>query len=571
MDSSPENSTQKRSISAWLLAALLTAALLLRILPVNYGAPEPGYFAADEIDSVSRAIKMCQGDLMPIHFGKPTLYNSMLAVTYGGRFLFQHVFSGVTRAGFERAFFLQPFSFYLLARIISIAASAAALLLLLHLLQNASPSARMAALLILGAAPTSVWFGHVAKEDALATFCAFAAFAAALAAVKASASRAIWISFSLSCFFAGLAISTKYNCVFVLAFPFIAAFQMPFAHRSLLRAALLLAALSAAGYALGTPYAILHPITLIKGTLHSTVAAQITGSFNLLAYDANHGPAFVARIFWRELGIFILPVTAALIFLLFRRSPGAWLSAIPCALYLAMLLVSGQLDYQYVIVLTPILAWIAGTCIDNTSNVRLRRGLIALVAAGALLHTWGLVRQTCEYLGGDTRLVAAQQLPAYTEASHKPHKPLLIASGYYFHYYPAIAFDSETYRELLETSRQSGEEGGYFAHAEKYADEDPRPQYRTAFLPMMTRFNRTPEGQRVFLPQSISLNLADYAGRYSLVIVPESTFQILDAHAPELEPLNHFLCQIRSLPLVARVSPIPWKLAGPEVWIYKAP
>jgi hypothetical protein len=552
------------------MVLLLAGGILARLLPLEYGNPEPGYFSSDEIDSVSRALKIGTGDLMPLHFNKPTLYPGAVAGAFGLRFLWEKAARGASSADFERAFFLRPFPFYRAARLVSIAASVAALALVALALRKRGPAAVAAGCAVLALAPSSVYYGHVAKEDALTALAVLTACLASVGALRAGVAPRRRVAL-LACAgaAAGLAVSAKYNAFFALLFPLVAAWRARRDLRLWPAVAAVLAA-AAAGFVAGTPYAVLHPVAFVRGTLDSAVASQVAGGYNILSYAGNRGPLFAGRILWREFGIALPGVVAATVLLCARRPGVAAVILVPCGVYLAALCASSQLDYQYAILLTPVLAFATGLAVEGAWPPAWRRAaLVAAVGSVALalpFHAVRAARQACEFLGGDTRLEAARWL----RARGVPPKPLLIASGFYFHYYPAIAFDPPTYQRLLDATNASGATGGYFARAREHAAADPRMLFSADFLDIRTGFRRE-NGHRVFEPQPFPPDPAAYRGRHSLVIIPQRTMDTLAANAPELAPLNAFLAGLAALPELAEFAPMPWRSAGPRITIHDAP
>lgn len=568
-----------------LLVFAFVAAALFRFLPINYGDPQPGYFSSDEIDAVSRALKMGTGDLLPIHANKPTFYNAVLAGCYGVQFVASKALHGAGRKDFEKKFFMSPFGFYRLARGVSIAASVGLLVLVLAMLRGVHPCARLLSALLLGLAPSSVYYGHVAKEDALAAFLTFASFTASSKAFLPQGrpgnadTGSRWIR--VSALFAGLAISTKYNCFFCVAFPAIAWWIATPPGRPRLRASTLLVSLIAIGFAIGTPYAVLHPVRFVERTLGSAVASQVTGAYNILAYAGNRGPVFALAILWREFGVALPVAVAGLGCLATGFRAQRWLVLVPTAVYLATLCLSSQLDYQYVIVISPVIIYGAAQGFSDLAAAThsLRASVIrwSLLVAGSLvilacsMHLLRVTRQTAEFLGGDTRLVAGKWLVAEATRRDLRTKPMLIASGYYYHYYPGISFDAETYRQLHQYARSTGTEGDYFCKAEQYLGNSTGPQFPARFLDIRTGFRRDPNAELRFEPQAFSLSISDYSGKHSLVVLPAHTLRLLEKPVSGLQPLQEFVGYLAALPDVKTFDPVPWRLAGPKIRIVQGP
>ena len=577
-----------------LLVLVLVLSVAVRVIPVNYGHPAPAAFSSDEVDSISRALKMAQGDLMPLHASKPTFYNAVVGATLGVHFAIEKLAHGATREEFERAFFLEPFPLYRTARLVSVAASCALLILLLVSLRRSSLPARLWAVAIVGLGPSSVYYGYVAKEDALAALLVFAAFWLALESAAALGRRALWLNMAAAAA-AGLAVSTKYNCFFAALFPLLAPLPgLP--RRTRLAAAVAAGAVVGAAFCMGTPFAILHPTEFVNRALGSAVARQVAGSFAYIHNLGKTGPAFVGELLWVELSLNAGAVGWALWETARGRTgiPRAMLFG-PLGLYGAALLVSSQLDYQYAVLLSPIFAFAVARACDTPCDTRPRgaiRGAMAVATfAACLWNVFGpdaksVLRRTVAYTRTDPRVEAAKQIDGYLnilrsevapardlstlKAIPTTDRPLLIASPFYFRYYPPLAFDTATYEHLRDQARASGGEGGYFERAAKYAAEDTRTTVPARFLEIKTSFHRLPDGMREFDPQPFPLDPTGYDGRYSMVIVPGNTRRILDLNLPELAPLNRLLRHLTAGRKLAEFG-TRGEGAGPTIELFEAP
>ena len=562
---------------------LLFFATLVRILPVCYDAPEGGLFSSDEIDSVARALKFATGDLLPIHANKPTHYVELLALAYGAQYCTEKLLLGTTREDFEKRYFLSPFLFYASARYMSVAFAVSTLALLLWSLRRHGLGAQLLAVVIMAFASSSVKYAHIAKEDSVATFWTFAALASALEALAARTANMPWRVIRQWVLFgsvaAGLAVSTKYNCFFAPLFPLFAAYDIWRNARVADRRPALVLCLTAVGaiaggFVFGTPGVVIFPKRFVQATLASDIVSEVGHGLASLQYAEKYGLAFFGHIWFAELGIAWVGVAIAGWLFLSQAKLLRLIVGIPVGLYLITLLVAGHLDYQYVIVITPIAAWITGhemTARALTPRGRVTRLLVmACLALGLLQNGWRVARRTAEYLGGDTRIVAARWLENYaTENPSFRNKPLLIVAPYYYRYHPAVAFTPATYARLLEQARKEGREGGYFERAFRYSSQNPRPQFDAEFLNIRWHFRRQPDGRREFLPQPFSLDVASHLDKYAAICIPEATMLYLKFNPPEASEVVSFIRQITTLPLMAEFHPRPWRLAGPSVWIYK--
>jgi hypothetical protein len=566
------------------LFILLFFGTLVRIVPIGYDAPVGGLFSSDEIDAVSRAVKFASGDLLPIHANKPTHYAEALAVAYGAQYAVEHLLLGTTREDFERRFFLNPFLFYVSARFVTAGFSIATLSLLLWALRRHGLGAQLLAVAILAFASSSVKYSHIAKEDALAQFWTFAAFAATLEMLAAkrreqwqAAKR--WLLAASAA--AGLAVSTKYNCFVAPLFPLIGLYilreeLLNRGRHELLRWLSFWCVATGAGFIVGTPGALFMPSRFIRATLASDIVSEVGHGLASLPYAEKYGWRFFAHIWDAEFGLAWIGILLATGLFVERARGLRLLLGLPIGVYLMTLLVAGHLDYQYAIIVTPVAAWmVAHEMTARAGQFKgrvVRLAVLAFLAIGLVENVYRVSRRTAEYLGGDTRIVAARWLEQ--SAAREPglaSKPLLILAPFYYRYHPAVAFTSRTYERLLEKARSAGREGGYFERAARYAELDTRMQFDAEFLDVKWHFYRQPDGTRKFLPQPFSLSLADYAGKYSAIILPEATLLYVDQNPPEAAETVQFLQEIRKLPLLARFDPKPWRLAGPRLEIYQAP
>lgn len=567
-----------------LLLVLVFLSTLVRIVPIAYDAPAGGLFSSDEIDAVSRALKFATGDLLPIHANKPTHYAEILAAAYAAQYAVERLFLGTSREDFERRFFLTPFLFYATARFVTAGFAIGMLSFLLWSLRRQGLGAQLIAIVLVAFAPSSVKYSHIAKEDVVAQFWSFVAFVAALE-MLATSSKGEWHRVKrwmhYGALAAGLAVSTKYNCFWVPLFSLIA-WELIYTNaaageRRVLRdigfqglAAFL------AGFVIGTPAVVFQPIRFLRATLASDIVSEVGHGLASLYYADKYGWQFFARIWDAEFGLAWVSVLLAAGLFVERARRLRTLVGLPVGLYLLTLLLAGHLDYQYAILVTPIAAWVVAHELAVRAHDQRKRlvrlAIIVFLAVGLLQNFTRVVKRTAEYLGGDTRIAAAQWFEQQvTSTTRFTEKPLLIVSPFYYRYHPALAFTPRTYAKLLQQARSQGHEGGYFERAMKYAALESRPQFDADFLDVKWHFRRQPDGSRQFLPQPFSLSLRDYAGKYSAVIVPEQTFLYLEQDPPEAAQMVAFLRQIKQLPMLAEFTPKPWRRAGPRVSVFAAP
>jgi len=191
-----------------------------------------------------------------------------------------------------------------------------------------------------------------------------------------------------------------------------------------------------------------------------------------------------------------------------------------------------------------------------------------MVLCGAALLA-PAIRGASEY-GSDTRTEAAVWLVREGKAHQiTPAKPLLVVSGYMGFYYPPLGFGAPTFRRLAEEARAAGGAGGYFDRAALNAPPDAR--WNAHFLELKTGFRSMPDGSRKFDVQPFSLNIEDYRGKYSAVIIPGWTDRIVARRAPELAGFNKLVDEFRSGEELAVFDQVPGDRAGPRITIYAPP
>lgn len=466
-----------------LLLAIIILGLGLRVVGVGYGLPNPGYLSSDEIDNVSKALKFSTGDLKPRHLNKPTLYNVLLFIEYAVTFVLLKLL-GITASisAFERLFFVNPSVFYLLARLTSALAGALQILIVYVIGKRvADQRTGLGAAAFMAVAFSSVQFAHYAKTDILAALCVSLALLGALRILKAPTLWAyLWCGLAI-----GLALSTKYNAAPALLFLLLAHFfvrkESVHAHgRFALQPAdaRLLLGIGAliAGFLLGTPYALLHPLDFLRELRQVMILQEITGQKIILGYEHKAGIGFLALTMVREYGwLLLLLIVVSTLVLLSRRQPSFVLIFVFLFVYLLMLAVSRHLDYQYITMVTPLCCVIAawGLFAIPWFSLRMQTLLAAVIIAWQLVR---IVPYDVTLLGTDTRIQAGK----WIEQNIPPTATLLIDSPFYFHYYPAIRFSNAVYRELAEEQESAGESGLYFSKALQY--NEGVPQYTARFL-----------------------------------------------------------------------------------------
>ncbi|MCX6363692.1 MAG: glycosyltransferase family 39 protein [Actinobacteria bacterium] len=197
---------RRPGVAAALLVAVLVLALALRLKGVGWGLPY-SFVNADESVVVPKAFGVVRGGLNPQFFYYPSLFFYLL----GGVYLLaaptlwavQHV--NPLAMG---SFVVDPGPYFLLARLVSVAAGTASVYLLYRIGREAfGRAAGLVAALFLAVAPLHVAYSHMAVTDVTATALSLLAFLLLLRAARGGGRRRL-IAGAVA---AGLATSTKYN------------------------------------------------------------------------------------------------------------------------------------------------------------------------------------------------------------------------------------------------------------------------------------------------------------------------------------------------------------------------
>jgi len=382
--------------------ALLALAAVPRLVAVNWGLPH--VYNADEPHVVNMAVSLA-GSLRPYSFKYPTLWPEILAVCYGVWFALWSGFGflrGVVDFAAKYAF--EPTGFYLIARVLSVFCQLGALFTLMRLETKPDASRWPYGAVLLAASPILVELAHAAKPDSLMLLLVCTAYAAASRFQRGGGKSWLMASALLS----GLACSTQYT-----AAPAVVVIPLAWGLRSggpaplswLLEAVLV----SAAGFTLGTPYALIDHDRFLTdlrdygdlGRLLPHDAAQTLlqvmknlwsfgGEGSLAGAAALLGLGVVARKDVRRALFLFLPVLASGIFLASSFNGGVARSLL--AAYPSLALLAGEG-----------FSWLGGTG-------AWRRGLVAALAlAPGIFLTWHL---DAELIRPDTREQATAWLKA---------------------------------------------------------------------------------------------------------------------------------------------------------------
>lgn len=570
------NNINNKAVLLFLILILITA-FCFRSVNIFYGLPNPGYFAPDEIDAISRALRMASGDFTLSHFNKPTFFNLALLGTYGEYFLLRKLLGlKNAREYFESLFIQNPTIFYFLARLISVISSVLTVFLCFKLGRKIKNTlSGLLAALILTFCFTTVKMAHFAKEDSLLTLLTVLAIFFSLEFLQ---TRKFHLLF-LSAIAAGFGASAKYSGFFSLFFPLIASlllFTKPRLYKFPLLYPCLIFILFLFCFGLGTPYFLLHPWKFLSQVFTSKIFAQLRGETIWLGGEPHFGANFIMKMFLQEYGlalsIFALFITLFFIFLLLRQKPNIFfpltpdtlftLYALLCFVLIQILIfsLSGHLDYHYLLPITPILTLFVSVFI--VSIFRARPRLIPVIAALILIAEPGfrVLKFARETIGNDTRQLASEWIVNNISADEK----IAFDTAYYYQYHPPINLSPEAIDVLTMEAELKGGGGAYFRLLKKYTLQ--QPQYQAKFLPMPTWLNPS------FADEIKEYNLQRLkAGGFKYLICSSYYYgRIFKGLNPQLQPLRDFYLELsKKERLIKKFSPVSWKNMGPEILIYK--
>ncbi len=168
--STPTRQSRFPRVSFWLLL-ILAASLVLNLWGVGYGLPDRLY--PDEGRIINIALAFGMGDLNPHYFNYPALTMYLLFFIYAAYFLvgrMMGIFSSA--ADFQRLFFTDPSSFYLLGRIWVAVTGTAVVAMVYRVAASAyrENKAGLIAALIFAPLPYFVYYSHFVVTDILLLF-----------------------------------------------------------------------------------------------------------------------------------------------------------------------------------------------------------------------------------------------------------------------------------------------------------------------------------------------------------------------------------------------------------------
>lgn len=559
-----------RPVAALVLGLILAAGLALRLWGLGFGLPNL-HCRPDEGVLVHKALAMGQGDLNPHFFNYPSLHFYLLAGLYGAYYAAGQAsgaFAGLEE--FERQYFTDPSTWYLLGRLASalFGAASVALVYLLGRHRGGERAGLMGAAFLAGAF-LHVRDSHFLTVDVPATFYLLGALLLLWRYVAGSGRRCLWAAAVLL----GLASSTKYNLGLFLPCVALAAWWGPSGagagEPSWKRTGAAMAVVGAAFLA-GSPFVLL----------------DFPAFWRDLAYERAHfatGHGLDLGRGWSYFLSFSLPYGLGWPLLLAGMAGCLWLSRerrredwILLSGILAYYAVAGSgrsVFLRYALPLVPMLCLTAGLWFSHLTR-RWRPVWAGLAALGLVAPTaWAAFQHDRLISRTDTRVLAATWIE---ENLSSRSRIAMLGSGYG---YPQLRPTREWLQERLEDQRAAGLEARRLARALSLRDYPPEPAYYVVELHPRDRLE-----QRSVWPEYSTESLARQGVRWVLVHehpLPysraDSAFQaqldrdaqlvygidpfVQSAGQPVYDPIDAYYAPVAGLAAVER--------PGPAIRIYR--
>jgi hypothetical protein len=438
--------------SPWLVLWLVVLAFGLRVWGSNWGLPE--LYHPDENKIVNRALAFGKGDLNPHYFGWPSLQMYVMFFIYGCYFIVGSLW-GVFASPeqFLVAFAVDPSNVYLLGRWFSAALGA----LTVWLTYSAGQRLYRSEVGLIGALFLTVNILHVKDSHYITPDVpvAFMVLAAFLLAVRTAENPQLK-NYLLAAVVTGLAISVKYPA-FLVAVPLLVAHLLAVTQKPSVvgvfsgRAWLAAAAIPIA-FVIGTPYSVLDWQNFLIDLQHQQI--QVSRPLPLLrrAVTLFFQTPFLAL----GAGIYVCAVAGMVRCLLRGDRRDLLLLCFPLS-YLGFLLVTGGLQYRYLMPVLPFLCLLAAVFLIEVCNIRLAPlGTAAIAIALAVYPAWQSIELDLRLSGTDTRTQAKnwieQNIPADARIALDPQGPRLLSrdeARQYVHRKPTTVAEWVQHRDRL--------------------------------------------------------------------------------------------------------------------------
>ena len=457
------------------LAAVLTVAIALRVVGLQYGLPS--VYNPDEVAIMARALSFAKGTLNPENFLYPTFYFYVLFGWVGAYLAFLLLTGRVESvAALQRLYFTAPTGIYTAGRALGVAAGTATVLVLHRLAARLTDSrTALAAAIFLAVAPLHVRDSHYVKHDVPATLAIALAY---LAIVRvwpcgrpAGPSARDSLIAGAAC---GVAFSTHYYCIF-LAVPLTLAILRawrPNGAADTVRQLALGACASAIVFFALSPFIALEPVTAWR---------DITANREIVVDRAVASGAFAPAVRYFEMlstdsmGVPVVLLGAAGAVWMLIRSPGRAILLLAFPVPFLLFIVNTAPASRYLNPVLPFVALFAAWALSETAK-RLGARTITFWLAVAAAATPGLsasIRTGQFFRQDDTRALAQRfvetQVPPGTGIAIQPHSVMF----------------TPTRESLVEAL--SRVDGGTQRAATKFQlqlalDPYPGPAYRLVYL-----------------------------------------------------------------------------------------
>jgi len=259
----------------WLIASLLLVGILLNVTGITWGLEHGTWLPDGEIEF---ALKIGQTkDLNPHFFVNPHVYTYALFALYIVLYIFLRI-GGVNLGAYSSVDDVPATAkmwLYLVPRVFSVICTLASALLVYYLVKRiGKPIAAWFAAMFFTVTMTFVTYAHFEGRYALTVFMLLLPIYLLVRFVESR--KRIWLI--LAGLVIGLSISTKYLNLF-LVFPLIAAIIFVYGKNWIMYAkrGLLSFALIAAGFLIGTPYALLDYPTFLKDIKFIFLVKDVSG------------------------------------------------------------------------------------------------------------------------------------------------------------------------------------------------------------------------------------------------------------------------------------------------------